>query len=173
MVSDAIRLDGIAMHEAGHAVVAVDTGIGIEWVEMDDSSGLCKLRPPQEDSEDQLEKRIIVFWAGQVAQYKTKLLSCVLKCWEHDNRCAFGMLQTLEARKRARLLSAEPLLERLRQETVDETEKRVLHLLSTIRRVAFALRKSRKLTEGQVVEIIRDHSQPEIESPQIQFWTMQ
>src|SRR5579864_5008127 len=80
-----IRLEGIAIHEAGHAVIAIVLKLPLNTVWMDDSEGRCVVdRDPNMSDTEDAEKMIMVALAGQWAQNLFRRLTCRVSNYDMD-----------------------------------------------------------------------------------------
>jgi hypothetical protein len=80
-----IWLEGIAIHEAGHAVTAVVLGLPVSTLSMTDVDGNCFIdRDSTMSDADDAEKLIVAALAGQWAQWQYRRATCKFSDYKID-----------------------------------------------------------------------------------------
>jgi hypothetical protein len=146
-------MNEIAVHEAAHAVVALDYGVWFEHVELKDDNGRVfndpneldhtTSLPPTDDDLVEIRKRVAVIHAGPLADRRTGAVEYERRLCQHCQQ-ALGVLQLRG------VTNAESVVESV----WEETELRVTESWPRIMRLADALEAKRFLTHDDVKGLV-------------------
>jgi hypothetical protein len=96
VISSQVRLEGTAIHEAAHAVVALELQIPVVEVVVEDAdNGLCQVLLPSDDTIAEWRKQLIAVAAGQCAQWENRRVTCKTKSNQLDNELIANYVQKL------------------------------------------------------------------------------
>ncbi len=156
-ISKKIRLEGIAIHEAGHAVIATVFKLPVNTVRMDDSTGSCIVDRDLNMSEaEDAEKMIMIALAGQWAQYLFRKLTCKVSNYDMDENIVRRKIKVMCENRLISPLARDQvaLLTELPNDLPAQMQVHVEANERNIRRVAGELLYARQLSGEQVSRIM-------------------
>jgi hypothetical protein len=168
VVSSLIQREGVAVHEAGHAVIALRENMGIFEVEAGASEGICLVDCSTANLGEQETHRrlIIVTIAGRLAQSQLRRLSCAAPQWKTDDVIISEAVKVILSERIKAMTARNPTgIIQIQKEVcgpdiLEAATQQYDANIVPIRRVAQFLLEHGKMSGDQVRAISDDESAP-------------